>query len=101
MTLVYLGTSDFAAAVLRAIGEGPYRPALVVTRPDAAKGRGRKVSPPPVAVAANELGIELDQPQSVNDDPYQRGWMIKLRAADSTEVEKLLTAEQYAEQTGD
>ena len=68
MNLVYLGTSDFAAAVLRAIGEGPYRPALVVTRPDAAKGRGRKLSPPPVAIAANELGIELDQPSSVNDE---------------------------------
>jgi methionyl-tRNA formyltransferase len=64
---VYLGTSDFAAAVLRAIGEGPHRPALVVTRPDAKQGRGRKVAPPPVALAARELGIELDQPASVND----------------------------------
>jgi methionyl-tRNA formyltransferase len=68
VNLVYLGTSDFAADVLRAIAEGPYRPALVVTRPDAAQGRGRKVAPPPVARAANELGIELDQPASVNDD---------------------------------
>lgn len=68
MSVVYLGTSDFAAAVLRQIAEGPYRPALVVTRPDAKQGRGRKVGPPPVALAANELGIELDQPASVNDD---------------------------------
>jgi methionyl-tRNA formyltransferase len=66
--VVYLGTSAFAAGVLRALAEGPYRPALVVTRPDAKQGRGRKVAPPPVAVAANELGIELDQPVSVNDD---------------------------------
>jgi methionyl-tRNA formyltransferase len=66
--VVYLGTSDFAAGVLRAIGEGPFRPALVVTRPDAKQGRGRKVAPPPVAVAARELGIEVDQPASVNDD---------------------------------
>jgi methionyl-tRNA formyltransferase len=66
--LVYLGTSPFAAAILQAIGEGPYRPALVVTRPDAKQGRGRKVAPPPVAVAARELGIEVDQPASVNDD---------------------------------
>lgn len=43
----------------------------------------------------------VDQPQSVNDDPYERGWMIKIRAADSAELDKLLTAEQYAEQTGD
>jgi methionyl-tRNA formyltransferase len=66
--VVYLGTSDFAASVLRALAESPYRPALVVTRPDARQGRGRKVAPPPVAVAARELGVELDQPVSVNDD---------------------------------
>jgi methionyl-tRNA formyltransferase len=65
--VVYLGTSDFSASVLRAIGEGPYRPALVVTRPDAKQGRGRKIGQPPVAEAARELGIELDQPASVND----------------------------------
>jgi methionyl-tRNA formyltransferase len=65
---VYLGTSAFAAGVLRALADGPYRPALVVTRPDAKQGRGRKVGPPPVAVAARELGIELDQPASVNDE---------------------------------
>ena len=64
---VFLGTCDFAAAVLRAIGEGPHRPALVVTRPDAKQGRGRRLAPPPVAEAARELGIELDQPDSVND----------------------------------
>ncbi|MBI5104326.1 MAG: methionyl-tRNA formyltransferase [Solirubrobacterales bacterium] len=68
MRVVYLGTSAFAAAVLRELGEGPYRPTLVVTRPDAPKGRGRRLSPPPVADAARELGIELDQPESVNDD---------------------------------
>jgi methionyl-tRNA formyltransferase len=67
--LVYLGTSDFAAAVLRQLAERPeQRPALVVTRPDAKQGRGRKIGPPPVAVAARELGIDVDQPASVNDD---------------------------------
>jgi methionyl-tRNA formyltransferase len=67
--IVYLGTSDFAADVLRALAETPeHRPALVVTRPDAKQGRGRKIGPPPVAVAARELGIDVDQPASVNDD---------------------------------
>jgi methionyl-tRNA formyltransferase len=65
---VYLGTSDFAAAVLERLAASDHRPALVVTRPDAPKGRGRAVSPPPVAATARALGIELDQPASVNDD---------------------------------
>ena len=43
----------------------------------------------------------VDQPQSVNDDPYESGWIIKIRAADPAEIDKLLTAAQYAEQTGE
>jgi methionyl-tRNA formyltransferase len=67
LRLAYLGTSDFAATVLRRLADGPYRPALVVTPPDRKQGRGRKLSPPPVASAAAELGLELHQTQSVNE----------------------------------
>ncbi len=67
MRTVYLGTSQFAAAVLRRLADSPHRPQLVVTRPDRHRGRGRRLAAPPVADAARELGIELDQPESVND----------------------------------
>jgi len=63
---VYLGTSDFAAAVLRVLAQTPHRPSLVVTRPDRPAGRGRKLTAPPVATLARELGIDLDQPEDVN-----------------------------------
>ncbi len=69
MRTVYVGTSDFAAAVLERLAASPHRPSLVVTRPDRPRGRGRRLSPPPVAVTAGELGIELDQPDSINDEP--------------------------------
>ena len=70
MRTVYLGTSDFAAAVLRRLAGSEHRPALVVTRPDRPSGRGRRLRSPAVADAARELGIELEQPESVNaDDP--------------------------------
>jgi methionyl-tRNA formyltransferase len=68
MRIVYLGTSPFAAAVLRAIAPTAHRPALVVTRPDRPRGRGRRLAAPPVADAARELGLELAQPPSVNDE---------------------------------
>ncbi|MEA2241516.1 MAG: methionyl-tRNA formyltransferase [Solirubrobacteraceae bacterium] len=68
MRTVYLGTSDFAAAVLERLAAGLHRPQLVVTRPDRPRGRGRRVAPPPVADAARELGIELYQPENVNDE---------------------------------
>jgi methionyl-tRNA formyltransferase len=65
---VYLGTSVFAASVLRRLAGGPHRPQLVVTRPDRPAGRGRRLTPPPVAGIARELGIDLDQPDDVNGD---------------------------------
>jgi methionyl-tRNA formyltransferase len=64
---VYVGTSEFAANVLERLAASPHRPALVVTRPDRPRGRGRRLAPPPVAVTAGELGIDLDQPASIND----------------------------------
>ena len=66
MTTAYLGTSAFAAAVLERLAATDHRPALVVTRPDRAAGRGRKLTPPPVATTARELGLELFQPESIN-----------------------------------
>ena len=68
MRTAYLGTSDFAATVLRRLADSPHRPQLVVTPPDRRQGRGRKVKPPPVAVAAQELGLDLLQAENVNDE---------------------------------
>ncbi len=64
---VFLGTSDFAAAVLDRLADSPHRPQLVVTRPDRPAGRGRSISAPPVAEAAHALGLELFQPEKVNE----------------------------------
>jgi methionyl-tRNA formyltransferase len=63
--LIYLGTSAFAAEVLKLLAE-THRPDLVVTRPDRPRGRGRRVQSPPVADTARELGIDLLQPEDVN-----------------------------------
>jgi methionyl-tRNA formyltransferase len=65
---VYLGTSEFAAAVLRILASSRHRPELVITRPDRPRGRGRRLASPPVADAARELGLALQQPASVNDE---------------------------------
>ena len=68
MRTVYLGTSSFAAAVLERLASSTHRPQLVVTRPDRPRGRGRRLAPPPVADAARALGLELHQPENVNDE---------------------------------
>src|SRR4051794_9540097 len=73
MATVYLGTSDFAATVLERLADSPHRPALVVTRPDRPKGRGRRLAAPPVAERARALGLELIQPERLHDpEPLAR-----------------------------
>ena len=62
----FLGTSEFAATVLQRLVESGIRPALVVTLPDRRQGRGRRLSPSPVAEAAGSLGIEVLKSADVN-----------------------------------
>jgi methionyl-tRNA formyltransferase len=62
----YLGTTEFAATVLRRLADSPHRPVLVVTPPDSRQGRGRKLRPSPAAKAARELGLALHQTADVN-----------------------------------
>lgn len=68
MRTAYLGTSEFAATVLRRLAESPHSPALVVTPPDSRSGRGRRLSPPPAAETARQLGLELHQTADVNSE---------------------------------
>ena len=72
MRTAYLGTSDFAATVLRRLSADGEAPGLVVTPPDSRQGRGRKLAPPPLAETARELGLELHQTPSVNEPESRR-----------------------------
>jgi len=57
--IVYLGTPDFAVPPLEALHEAGYEIALVVSQPDARRGRGGKRSPSPVKQAALRLGLPV------------------------------------------
>lgn len=70
MRFVYLGTSAFAAAVLEHLVEAGFAPSLVVSRPDSPSGRGRRLSPPPVAEAAVRLDLSLRQPEVIGDPAF-------------------------------
>ncbi|MEH3054222.1 MAG: glycine cleavage system protein GcvH [Patulibacter minatonensis] len=38
-----------------------------------------------------------DAPESINDDPYEAGWMVKVRLADPSQVSELLDRDAYVE----
>lgn len=41
-----------------------------------------------------------DAPETVNQDPYGEGWMIKIKMTDPSELDKLMSAEEYAAMIG-
>jgi len=63
--LVFMGTPPFAVPCLRALVEHGYTPLAVYTRPDRPAGRGLRPHPPPVKIAAQELGLPVYQPESL------------------------------------
>jgi methionyl-tRNA formyltransferase len=68
--IVFGGTPDVAIPSLDALVKSRHEILAVVTRPDAPSGRGKKLAASPVAVRANELGIELLKPQRPRDEEF-------------------------------
>lgn len=56
----------------------------------------------PVAGEVVEVNTRLDkEPALVNSSPYGDGWMIRMRVANASALEGLLSAEQYRQQVGE
>jgi len=75
-----MGTPDFAVPALTRLLAGPDRVVAVVTQPDRKKGRGRKLSPPPIKTMALEHGIPVLQPTKIKTDDFLT--MLKSYKAD-------------------
>ena len=71
MRLVFAGTPEVAVPALDAIAASPHELVGVVTRPDAPSGRGRKLTPSPVAQRAEELGLPVLKPAHPRDPEFQ------------------------------
>jgi methionyl-tRNA formyltransferase len=67
MSIVFIGTPEFAVPSLRRLAQRDYNVAAVFTQPDRPAGRGRHLTPPPVKAAATELGIPVRQPEALRD----------------------------------
>jgi methionyl-tRNA formyltransferase len=67
LKVAFAGTSDFAATVLRGLISSDHGVGLVVSQPDARKGRGRRQRSTPVAELARTLDLPLRQPARISD----------------------------------
>jgi methionyl-tRNA formyltransferase len=73
--IVFMGSPEFALPALQALADH-YPVVRVVTQPDRPAGRGRTLTPPPVKVLAEQLGLSMIQPRSLQDQTA----MAKLEA---------------------
>jgi methionyl-tRNA formyltransferase len=69
--VVFAGTPEPALPSLDAIAASPHELVGVVTRPDAPAGRGRRLTPSPVAERAVELGVPVLKPDHPRDAEFQ------------------------------
>lgn len=70
MRLVFAGTPEVAVPSLDALVASSHEVVAVITRPDAGAGRGRKLTPSPVAIKAEELGLEVLKPTHPKDPEF-------------------------------
>lgn len=68
MRVIFLGTPSFAATILQAVNASRHKVVAVVTQPDKANARGKKIIAPPVKVLADSVGIPVYQFEKLSKD---------------------------------
>lgn len=68
--IVFFGTPEFAVIILNKLKNTDLTPILIITQPDAKKGRGLKLSPSPVKLWAEKNGVEFWEPENLKDKKF-------------------------------
>ena len=103
--IIFLGTPQLAVPTLRRLVTMGLPPSLVVTQPDRPAGRGMKPSPPPVKIAAEQLGLPAATMKRIRElafdaekkvieiDSHMQGAFLELRRMmdeDKPDTEKIM-----------
>jgi len=81
LTLAFMGTPDFAVPILAALRDAGHRIACVYAQPPRPAGRGHKLQPAPVALAALDMGIPVRTPAKLDAAETAHFRALKLDAA--------------------
>ena len=72
MKILFMGTPDFAGPCLDILVSNGFDVCGAVTQPDKPKGRGHKLTPPPVKEYAISKNIPVYQPQTLKDGEFEK-----------------------------
>ena len=100
MKIIFMGTPEFASHFLSYLAESSHEVVAVVTQPDRPAGRGKTITPPPVKILAEKLGLPVIQPENLKDPEFE-STLLKYNAdifivvAFSILPKKILGASRY------
>lgn len=79
MKIIFMGTPEFASHFLSYLAESSHEVVAVVTQPDRPAGRGKTITPPPVKILAEKLGLPVIQPENLKDPEFE-STLLKYKA---------------------
>lgn len=71
MKVIFMGTPEFASHFLSYLVQSNHEVLAVVTQPDRPAGRGKSLTPPPVKILAEKLGLPVIQPENLKDPEFE------------------------------
>lgn len=81
MDLLFCGTPQFAVPTLEKLAASGFRVRLVLTQPDRPRGRGQKPASSPVKLRAQELGLQVIEPERIKTNEALRAQLESLHPA--------------------
>ncbi len=75
--IAFFGSSGYSVITLETLKRAGIMPALIVTNPDKPQGRNLEVQPPPTKIWAKENGIEVAQPEKLNEHDFLKTLLKK------------------------
>ena len=69
LQIIFAGSGEFGSPTLRMLVDGGFEVVQVYTQPDRPAGRGKKLTPTPIAQLASELGLPLVRTADINAEP--------------------------------
>ncbi|HDK26470.1 MAG TPA: methionyl-tRNA formyltransferase [Candidatus Atribacteria bacterium] len=72
LKIIFIGTAEFGVPVLEKLLNSKENIVEVITQPDRPQGRGRKILPTPIKKIALDRGVEIFQPENINDEEFIR-----------------------------